>query len=240
MSGLFPNNAKAALIALGILWALIVTVIPAAPIISSIPYARVVDEKTLRANAEEGWPRSQGFLGKFCEEGRPPCSPLNYVEAEKWYRAAANQGWANAMRGLGHLYLHGHGVEQDYAQAYFWFQLGQNRLYTNGKRDLEGLAEAKRNLDPAQLAIVETQLKEWKRTESPVLTRTLFKRRVIYLELKIGVVLIPIIAFYIASAIIRPAKVNKYIKLVAYICMILVSTTICCMLCLMAMQFHDW
>lgn len=234
------TKTKASFIALAILWALIVAVIPAAPLVYSIPYARVIDEKTLRAHAEEGWPRSQGYLGDFCEGGRPPCSPKNYTEAEKWYRAAANQGNANAMRGLAHLYLHGYAVEKDYAQAYFWMQLAQNRLYTNGKRDLEGLAEAKGNLTPEQIASTEIRIKEWKEIESPTLTKTLFKRRVIYLELKIGVILVPIITFSMVWTIMRPAKVNKYAKLFAYICMTLVSIVICCLLWIMAMQFYDF
>ena len=239
MSGLFSNKAKAAFVALALLWMLGVSLIPASPAYTTT-LAHVVDETTLRANAEEGWPRSQAYLGEFCEEGRPPCSPKKYVEAEKWFRAAANQGWANAMRGLGRLYLHGHGVEKDYKQAYFWFQLGQNRLSTNGKSDLEGLAEAKRNLTSEQIAAAETQIKEWKERESPALTKTLFKRRVIYLELKIGVILVPIITFSIARTIIRPTKVNKYMKLVAYIFMTLVSIAICCLLWIMAMQFYDF
>lgn len=234
----FVHKTKATFIALAILWALVVSLIPAEPQWSY--GTRAIDESTLRAEAEEGWPGAQQNLGSFCEEGRPPCSPKNYVEAEKWHRIAAKQGMANSMRGLGRLYLHGHGVEKDYAQAYFWFQLAQNRLYTNGKRDLEGMAEAKRNLTSEKIAAAETQIKEWKETVSPALSKTLFKRRVIYLELKIGVILVPIITFSIAWAIIRPAKVNKYLKLFAYICMALVSIAICCLLWIMAMQFYDF
>lgn len=240
MSRLFPNKAITRFIALALLWTFMVAVIPAAPIVHSMPYVRVVDEKTLRANAEEGWPRSQGDLGHFCEKGRPPCSPQNYVEAEKWYRAAANQGNPNAMRGLGRLYLQGQAVEKDYAQAYFWFQLGQKRLPTNSKLALEGLAEAKGKLNPEKIAAVEKKIEEWKETESPALTKTLFKRLAIYVELKIGVILVPIATFSIAWIMIRPTKVNKHAKLFAYICMTLVSIVICCLLWIMAMQFYDF
>jgi uncharacterized protein len=44
----------------------------------------------------------------------------NYAEAVKWYRKAAEQGYAWAQYNLGFMYFHGQGVPQDYAEAAKW------------------------------------------------------------------------------------------------------------------------
>ena len=42
----------------------------------------------------------------------------------KWYRLAADQGFAKAQHNLGFLYLNGLGVLQDYTIAHMWFNIG--------------------------------------------------------------------------------------------------------------------
>ena len=42
-------------------------------------------------------------------------------EATRWYRLAAEQGFAEAQSALGALYSNGEGVEQDDAEALRWF-----------------------------------------------------------------------------------------------------------------------
>ena len=42
--------------------------------------------------------------------------PQDYEEAIKWYRLAAEQGYASAQYNLGVMYDNGDGVPQDYAK----------------------------------------------------------------------------------------------------------------------------
>ena len=46
--------------------------------------------------------------------------PQDYAEAAKWYRKAAEQGYADAQNNLGMMYVNGQGVPQDYAEAAKW------------------------------------------------------------------------------------------------------------------------
>lgn len=47
----------------------------------------------------------------------------NYVEAVKWYRLAAEQGYSEAQLALGHCYDSGHGVEENDSEAVKWYTL---------------------------------------------------------------------------------------------------------------------
>ena len=47
---------------------------------------------------------------------------LDYTQAVKWYRKAAEQGKALAQRNLGLMYDNGQGVAQDHAQALKWYR----------------------------------------------------------------------------------------------------------------------
>ena len=46
----------------------------------------------------------------------------DYTEAVKWYRKAAEQGYANAQNNLGNCYYYGRGVTQDYYEAVKWYR----------------------------------------------------------------------------------------------------------------------
>ena len=47
----------------------------------------------------------------------------NYTETLKWYKLAADQGYAPAQSNLGYLYENGEGVPRDYAGALKWYRL---------------------------------------------------------------------------------------------------------------------
>ena len=47
----------------------------------------------------------------------------DYKEAVKWYRLAAEQGYAAAQYNLGLMYRNGDGVPQDYQEAVKWYRL---------------------------------------------------------------------------------------------------------------------
>ena len=81
----------------------------------------------------------------------------NFKEAMKWYRKAADQGYAEAQHGLGHKYYTGEGVPRDYGTAYAWY----NIAVANGFADAEkykGIVVKK--MPPAQLAKAEELVKE--------------------------------------------------------------------------------
>ena len=48
--------------------------------------------------------------------------PQDYAEAVKWYRRAAEQGYAAAQYNLGAVYATARGVPQDYAEAVKWYR----------------------------------------------------------------------------------------------------------------------
>ena len=48
--------------------------------------------------------------------------PEDDTEAVKWYRLAAEQGYAMAQNNLGFMYANGDGVPQDYVEAAKWFR----------------------------------------------------------------------------------------------------------------------
>ena len=49
------------------------------------------------------------------------------AEAVKWWRKAADQGFAQAQFSLGYAYDIGQGVPQDHAQAFGWYRLAANQ-----------------------------------------------------------------------------------------------------------------
>ena len=66
--------------------------------------------KSLIPLAEQGDLEVQLKLGRIYDEGEGV--PINYKEAAKWYRRAANQGHARAQFFLGGMYYKGDGVTQ--------------------------------------------------------------------------------------------------------------------------------
>jgi TPR repeat protein len=49
------------------------------------------------------------------------------MEALRWYRAAANQGFAKAQFDMGYLYDTGTGIQQDFNEAKRWYDLASNK-----------------------------------------------------------------------------------------------------------------
>ena len=137
-------------------------------------YGRGEYEVTLRIVrplAEQGNPEGQHLLGSMHAKGKGV--PKDESEAEKWYRLAAEQGYASAQVSLGDMYFNGRaegailspsdresveygvGVPRYYAKAANWYRraadLGHppahtrlSFMYTNGLGVAEDLAEAAR------------------------------------------------------------------------------------------------
>ena len=77
----------------------------------------------------------------------------DYQEALKWYRLAAEQGYATAQNNLGVMYVMGKGVTQDYVRARMWFNLAarkgdedakENRFRVAKKMTLSQISEAQK------------------------------------------------------------------------------------------------
>jgi TPR repeat protein len=67
--------------------------------------------------------------------------PKNDIEAVKWYRKAAKQGYASAQHSLGVMYEWGWGVPKDAATAVKWYRKSAKQGDRYGQRDL-GLSYA--------------------------------------------------------------------------------------------------
>ena len=85
---------------------------------------------------------------------------VDFAEASRWLRRAAEQGHADAMTGLGVIYTYGRGVDVDFAEANRWFRRAAEQghplamynlgyLYENGKGVEVDRAEAMRWLRQA-------------------------------------------------------------------------------------------
>ena len=55
------------------------------------------------------------------DAGKAAVTSRNYAEAMRHFRAAADQGFANAQHNIGLLYANGWGVTEDYGEAASWF-----------------------------------------------------------------------------------------------------------------------
>ena len=91
--------------------------------------------------------QAHSWIGKCC---KPKGVSQDHAEAFKWFRLAAERGFAMAQNNLGGMYYNGQGLPQDYAEAVRWYRLAaeqgaaaaQNNLgmiYGNGQgvpRDL--------------------------------------------------------------------------------------------------------
>ena len=96
-------------------------------------------------------------LGRMYEFGRGVAK--NDAEAVKWYRKAAEQGFARAQLNLGRMYFEGLGVAKDFAVAYKWFLLAGARGDERAQKAIpliEGL------LTPSQQAEGQRLAREWK------------------------------------------------------------------------------
>lgn len=99
--------------------------------------------KWYRLAADQGVAASQYSLGLlFDTQGLPQGVPQlvndalkaasvdmtqDYVEALKWYRLAADQGYGPAQGSLGLMYAKGQGVPQDEREAVKWFRLAAEK-----------------------------------------------------------------------------------------------------------------
>ena len=101
--------------------------------------------------------RAQTNLATLYYEGKGVA--VDYAEAAKWYRRAADQGDALGQYNLGALYAKGAGVTQDLVQAYMWFELAAAQQDRSAAR-ARGLITAK--MTPAEVDRARALAAAWR------------------------------------------------------------------------------
>jgi len=92
----------------------------------------------------------------MCHEGKDVNQ--DYKAAVKWYKLAAEQGFALAQNNLGGMYYEGKGTLQDYTRAYVWFYIAAS-LGNGDARKNRDIVEKK--MTPAQIAEAQKLAREW-------------------------------------------------------------------------------
>jgi hypothetical protein len=88
-------------------------------------------------------------------------TPQDLAKAAKWYRQAAELGYADAQNDLAKLYDDGRGVPQDNVQAYVWYSLAADRGNSGAVRDRKHLLQ---RMNRTELTQAQTLLRELKPT----------------------------------------------------------------------------
>ena len=109
------------------------------------------------ASPRPGDADAQYSLGILYDDGHGV--PRDDTEAAKWFRLAADQGYAMAQNNLGSLYARGAGVPQDYVQAYMWFALSAEQ--DNGLA-VDNRKAAADEMTPEQIAKAKDLAAQWK------------------------------------------------------------------------------
>jgi TPR repeat protein len=100
----------------------------------------------------------------------------NYAEALKWWRRAAEQGYASAQFSLGLMYEKGDGVAQDFVEAHKWYLIAASRFPTSDPVNSAIAREFGKSLAarmaPQPVAEAQRRAREWQPTfETPVRAR---------------------------------------------------------------------
>jgi TPR repeat protein len=66
----------------------------------------------------------------------PTTKTKDNADAERWYRRAAERGFAEAQNNLGLMYVLGRGVPQDDAEAVKWFRRAAEQGYAPAQNNL--------------------------------------------------------------------------------------------------------
>jgi TPR repeat protein len=136
--------------------------------------AQTPPQKPLRErlldSAVKGDAEAQFELGKNYETGRIGL-PKDLAQAQRWYRAAADQGDPFAEASLAILYNFGKGVPKDPIQAYMWYEIALAHSKTEDRDSIQELRDdLAKDMTRAQIAEAEKRAREWRpqpRLESP-------------------------------------------------------------------------
>ena len=84
--------------------------------------------------------------------------PQDDAAAVRWYRLAAEHGFASAQNNLGLMYAKGDGVPQDDVQAHMWFNLAASKGGESAVKNRNIVAE---NMTPADISKARRLVREW-------------------------------------------------------------------------------
>ena len=88
--------------------------------------------------------------------------PQDDAEAVRWYRLAAEQGYANAQYNLGVSYDDGLGVPQDNIEAHMWLNLAASRSSGADRERSVGVRDrVAERMTPADLSEAQRRAREW-------------------------------------------------------------------------------
>jgi len=117
---------------------------------------------SLRERAAAGDPEAQFNLAKNYETGRAGYKK-DFVEAEHWYRQAAEQGDPFAQASLGILYRFGKGIPRDYVEAFMWFYLAANQTTGGDQQSIAEMRDSTRaRMTGEQYAEAMRRARGWK------------------------------------------------------------------------------
>ena len=86
--------------------------------------------------------------------------PENDAEAVKWYRKAADQGYAKALYNLGVMYYNGDGVPENHVRAYVWLSMAKTQGYESAKKGVETVKNLMTKQQIAQAQALATKCYE--------------------------------------------------------------------------------
>ncbi|MBW1719856.1 MAG: sel1 repeat family protein [Deltaproteobacteria bacterium] len=106
--------------------------------------------------AERCDPEAQELLGlKYSR------SSVTWHEAVKWFKKAAEQGYAPAQFELGVRYEYGEGVLQDFVFAHMWYNISASKGYGKARSFLSELTQ---KMTPVSIAKAQDMARDWKPT----------------------------------------------------------------------------
>ena len=80
----------------------------------------------------------------------------------RWFRLAAEQGYASAQYNLGYAYGMGEGVPKDYVQGHMWINLAASRLTGEDREQaVEARDSVAQLMIPAKVAEAQRLAREW-------------------------------------------------------------------------------
>lgn len=86
----------------------------------------------------------------------------DYVEAMRWYKLAAEQGFYLAQYDIGEMYYSGKGVQQDFKVAYYWFYFSAKsaKKYSNYnyRESNDRLKFISKKLSESEIKIIQEQV----------------------------------------------------------------------------------
>ncbi len=106
--------------------------------------------------AEQCDPEAQALLGLTYSK-----SSVSWDKAAKWFKKAAEQGYAPAQFELGVRYEYGEGVLQDFVLAHMWYNISASKGYSKARA---ALSELTQKMTPGSIAKAQDMARNWKPT----------------------------------------------------------------------------